>query len=166
MTALAILRRFWWAPVILALVVGLLWYRGSLHEALREREAEQRAHEITVSNYRTAALEREKSDLLNISRVKGETDANDKATVEDYSARITELRNDFAERVRAKAATSASGADAARVPELPDGSGRVNESACQTELLETQLAASELAEKVVGLQAWIKKTAAIEVNGN
>jgi hypothetical protein len=165
-TAIALLKRFWPAIPILALSIALLATRATLADAKRDLRAEQTAHQQTIQNYRTAAAERKAADLANVQRVKAEGDAISKETIDDYTKRLADLRARFAERVRIATAGDTSSAAGTDMSGLSDAAGRADEGACQAGLsVRDALIASEQAEQLVALQAWVAKVAAVDVRG-
>jgi hypothetical protein len=165
-TAIALLKRFWWAIPILALSIALLATRATLADAKRDLQAEQTAHQQTIQNYRTAAAERKAADLANVQRVKAEGDAISRETIDDYQKRIDALRASFAERVRIATAGDTGSAAGTDMSGLSDAAGQTDAAACKAGLPERDaLIASEQAEQLIALQAWVAKVAAIDTNG-
>lgn len=166
MAYLALLRRFWWAIPILGLSIALMVTRGTLADAKRQVAAERSAHVGTIKNYMLAASQREASDLKNVVRVGGEATAISERTTDEYEKRIAALRADFAERVRRATGSYPGGPGGTNLPGLSNASIGTDESTCEAKLPgRDALIASEQAEQLVALQAWVKRVAQIDVNG-
>lgn len=162
----AAVKRFW--PVIpcLALLIALLLTRASLASARHDRDIAKDALALTAANYAAAANARKASDLLNVERVNTEAAAISKETVDAYNQRIAALRADFAERVRIATQANSGSAGRTDLPAVPVAAERADATSCQAVLpARDALVASEQAEQLIALQAWVRKTVTIDVDG-
>ena len=151
------------AAIVVAILWGL-WARGDHYRD--QRDDARTAFTETVANYRTAAATRKASDLANVERVNTESATISTETLHDYQDRLDSLRAAFADRVRRATGAHPGGSGPADLPGLSDATGRTDEAACHQGLpIEDALIASEQAEQLIALQAWVKKTALIDTNG-
>lgn len=86
-------RRFWWAPIMLALIVLLVLSNGAKDRAKARLAMEQAAHtetkrgfEKTVSEYRAAAAKAQMDARANVDRVKAEQERLTEETVSEYKS--------------------------------------------------------------------------------
>jgi hypothetical protein len=171
---LPILRRFWWAVPLLGLFIALLITRGTLADVKGERDeartktAEtQAAFDQTVSSYRATRDQARQSDELNKLRVGKQQAEISKEVLDGYQERLASLRADFAERVRRATGANPGGGGAADLSGLSTAPGGLAATACQAEFpAKDALIASEQAEQLVALQAWVKRQHAIDPNGS
>lgn len=155
------------AAIALALLLGWAMRLDGLRAGYKaERDAEKAAHEQTVANYRAAAEQRKASDLANVQRVAAEQSEISKEITDDYQTRIAALRADFAERVRRATQADTGGASGADMSGVPDPSRRADEATRQARLpARDALIASEQAEQLIALQAWVRAQATVDMIG-
>lgn len=169
MTAVALwglVKRFWPAIPCIALLIALMLTRASLTDVKHERDAAKSALTETVANYRAAAAQRKASDLLNVERVNTEAGAISKETINDYQARIADLRADFAERVRRATEANSRGAPGADLSAVPVSAVTANGTSCQAVFpAKDALIASEQTEQLIALQNWVRNVSAINITG-
>lgn len=153
--------------LIAVLAAGLLITRGTLASTKERLNAQIAAHDRTIENYRLAAEQRRLGDTLNIARVGTEQSAVTGRTLDEYQDRVAALRADFAERVRlAKAKADPGGPRGTNLPGVPDTARPADEAPARAQLPSTlALIASEQAEQLVAFQDWVKRQAAIDMDG-
>lgn len=166
MTFLILLRRFWWALPILGLVAALFVTRGTLADVRKAYALEQAAHRQTIANYRAAAEARKASDLANVQRVNTAQANISREISDDYATRLASVRADFAERVRHATQGNTGGPGGADLPGPGTTARRVDEAAGEAKLpLKDALIASEQAEQLIALQAWVRGVSGMDMNG-
>lgn len=169
MTAVAIwelVKRFWFAVPIAGLLIALMLTRGSLANVKHERDIAKGALAITAANYVAAANERKASDLVNVARVQNEGGAISKEELDGYNERVADLRADFARRVRLATGADPGRPGSADLPGVPLAASGADAPACEAKLPASDaLTCSEIAEQLIALQAWNRRTAVINVNG-
>ena len=139
MTALAawsLVRRFWWAPLLVAAVIAAMIYRADARHNLKGWQGEKAAHELDLANIRAASA---KAIADNIADVRAKE--SDAATIvedkqHDLESQLADARRlaaDYARRMRTGAAgTDPRDAGAATIgkvastPSDPLGSGGVS----------------------------------------
>lgn len=160
------LKRYWPAIPCIVLLVALMLTRASLASVKTERDLAKASLAQTEANYRAAAAQRKAEDLINVERVKAEGDLASKEVLNDYQARVAALRADFAERVRIATQAHPGSTSGADLPAVPVAAERADATSCQAVLpVRDALVASEQAEQLIALQAWVRKTVAIDPNG-
>ena len=122
----------------------------------------------TTANYRAAADAARAADRANTARVAAAQQAINERTADDYQARLAAARA-RADRLRAQAAASAAdsgaggGAPVSRVAAAPGG---IAEIPGQDRLPHSDaLTATEQAIQLDELIAWVKRQAAVDVDG-
>ena len=167
--AIDLARRFWWVPVIAALVVAvaLLAMKADLRTAERDKArtdfaAEQQAHQQTIANYRTASAEAQRQAAANVERVKAEQAQITERTLNDYQARLAAVDARY-ERVRAElvARTDLSGSDLAPVSIASDATCRSYAGTDCDGLLAKLAIAERQAWNLVALRKWVEEQAGV-----
>jgi hypothetical protein len=128
---------------------------------------EQTAFAATVANYRAAAKKARAADAANKARVEAEQRSINERTSHDFEARIAAARA-TADRMRHDLATAANSgrSGVAPVPGIPSPAARPAEAAGEDGFpLDDRLTATEQAIQLDELIKWVKKQAAIDVNG-
>ena len=139
---------------------------GQRDAALARSAAIQASFDRTVEGYRAARDRARRDDQLNTIRVGKQQAAISQEVTDDYQGRIDRLRADYARRLRAQAAADPGGGGGATMPGLSPTPGRADAAAGETRLpLADALIASEQAERLVALQAWVKAQVAVDMNG-
>lgn len=156
------------AGLLIAVLFAMLQIRtGERNRAVEQAAATQAAFDQTVASYRAARDQARRDDELNTMRVGKQQAAISKDVTDEYTQRIADLRADFAERVRAAQARANPGSGGSpAVPGVASPAGRADEAPRDPGLPSRQaLIASEQAEQLVALQAWVKRQSAVDVNG-
>lgn len=156
------------AGLVAAILFTMLQIRtGERDRAIEQAAATQAAFDQTVASYHAARDQARRDDQINAMRVGKQQDAISKDVTDDYTQRIADLRADFAQRVRAaQARANPGGGGEAGMPSAGPAAGGADEAARQTQLpSKDALIASEQAEQLIALQAWVRKQSAVEVNG-
>ena len=160
--------------VSLALAILLLLSRAETrHWKSRSAEFEQRyrseqaSFATTVADYRAAADRARAADLANAARVASERKAVNERTINDYEARLADVRA-RAERLRIEPGTAAdpgAGRDAA-MPGVPAAAAGAAQGAGQDRLSDSdRLTATEQAIQLDALIEWVKAQSAVDNNG-
>lgn len=164
--ALRLIGKLWWAIPILGLTIALMITRGTLSATKTRLSQTQAAFDKTVSNYRLAAEQRKSSDLANVQRVSAEQSEITQETLDGYQANLARLRADFARRVRDATKGNIRIPSGTNLPETCPAPCRADAGAGEAKLpLKDALIASEQAEQLIALQAWVRAVSAIDVNG-
>lgn len=162
-TWLVILRKLWpfaLAACLLAWVAVVTMQRDN---ARADALAARNALSATEANVRAATAQAHAADIENVRRVETAQVAITEKTVDQYETRLASLRADYADRVRRATEAASRGGAGANLPGVPEAAGRADESAGNPQLsLRERLVASETAEQLVALQAWV--TAQVGVN--
>lgn len=169
-----LLRRFWWAIPIGALIIALALVVLKLEARTAERDkwqtqavAEKQAHEQTVANYRAASAEAQRQAVANVDRVKAEQARITTEVETSYEKRVLAVRTEFANRLRASERT-ASGSSSGQ-PTLPaaiTAPGEAYETSCKDRLpSDDALIASEQAIQLDELITWIERQALLDFGG-
>jgi hypothetical protein len=162
--------------VALALIALLLVQKGETRHWRKQSgqfehlyHGEQAAFAGTVANYRAAAGAARAADAANLRRVEAEQSQINERTADDYQARLAAAR-DRAEQLRVHPQTAASDPGARRgtpVPGLPAAPGRAAQAAGEDRLHDADaLVATEQAIQLDELIKWVKRQAAVSVNGD
>lgn len=168
---LSVLRRFWWAPVILGLAVALTLTAMKVEVRTAERDkartdfaAEQQAHKQTVVNYRAASAEAQRQAADNVERVKAEQAAITERTVNDYQARLADVDARY-DRVRAQLAarTDFRSSNPVPVSVASDAACRAYAGTDCDGLLAKLRIAERQAWNLVALRKWVADQAAVKV---
>jgi hypothetical protein len=154
--------------LVLAVLTTLLHLRtGQRDAAIAHAAAVQASFDQTVATYRAARDQARRDDQLNTIRVGMEQAAISQEVIDDYQARIDRLRADHARRLHAAQAIADSGGGGGSGLSGPGSApGRADGAAGETRLpLADALIASEQAERLVALQAWVRAQAVVDMNG-
>jgi len=129
--------------------------------------AEQAAGAQTVANYRAAAETARAADAAATERARGEQDAINERTANDYEMRLAAVR-DRAERLRSETgatATDPCGGAGAAVPALPATACGAAQAAGQKRFPDAdRLTATEQALQLDELIRWVKAQAGVDPN--
>ncbi|VXC63889.1 hypothetical protein [Sphingomonas sp. AX6] len=187
------LMRFWYLPVIAALLAFGAWekVRADKATAINDRAVEAVAVVYgwsdgrtiardqvpiaiqrlgtTITDTRRAREQAARLDAENINRVRNAQDAITKDVVDDYEARIAAARG-RADALRlqldAQARADPGGGGDAPVPGLRDAAARIDETAGEGGLsVAERLIATETALRLIALQAWIEAQAGLHPDG-
>lgn len=163
------------AGIAVSLALGILlviqkgetrhWHKQSdRYELLYTQE--QAALAGTIANYRAAAEAARAADQANAARVKAEQGSINERTAHDYQARIADARA-RAGRVRsAQGSTNSGGAATTPMPGVSAAAGGAAQGAGQDGLSQSDaLTATEQAIQLDELIKWVRKQAAVDVNG-
>ena len=160
------------AAVVAALMLALLihdrnrWKSKAAHHA-EAAAAERAAHSATVATYRAAAERARQADVANAARVRASQAAINERTENDYKSRIAAARAS-ADRLRREAGAAADPRSrrATPVPALSGPSRGAAEGAGQNRLHDSdRLIATEQAIQLDELIKWVRRQAAVAVNG-
>ena len=171
MTEVSLLRRYWWAiPIIVLLAANSILFlmlngRTADRDQWRDRAvAEEKAHQQSVANFRSATAEAQRQAQANVGRVKAEQAAINERTKNDYQARLADVDARY-ERVRLQLAarTDLRGSDPAPVSIASDATCRAYAATDCDTLLARLMAAEKQAVQLVALQDWVKRQAAVKV---
>lgn len=129
--------------------------------------AEKHAHSATVANYSAAAERARREDGENAARVKATQDAINERTADEFETRIAAARA-AAERLRLDSgpASDPGSSPASTVPVLSAAAQRAVEAAGEGGLSRSdRLLATEQAIQLDELIKWVRRQAAVPVNG-
>ncbi|WP_257540697.1 hypothetical protein [Sphingobium sp. CFD-1] len=166
-----LIRRFWWAIPMAALIAALTVTILKLEARTAERDrwqtqasAEKQAYDQTVANYRAASAEAQRAAVANVERVKAEQAQITERTVHDYQARLAAVDARY-ERVRAELATRTdlSSSEIAPVSIASDATCRAYAGTDCDGLLAKLAIAERQAWNLVGLREWAVKQAGVVV---
>ena len=166
----SLLRRFWWAiPIIVLLAANSILFlvlngRTADRDQWRDRAvAEEKAHQQSVTNFRSATAEAQRQAQANVARVKAEQAAITERTKNDYQAQLAAVDARY-ERVRAQLAarTDLSSTDLAPVSIASDATCRAYAGADCDTLLARLMVAEKQAVQLVALQDWVRKQSLVK----
>lgn len=159
--------------IVCALALALLVYdrnrwKATAAERQYRLEAERTAHAATIAQYRAAAERARAADRANVGRVKAEQAAINEGTADDYQNRLAAARA-AADRLRVRAAASAGDSGAGRTASMSRVSaaaGGPAETAGKDRLpVDDSLIATQQAIQLDELIRWVRRQAAVDVNG-
>lgn len=131
--------------------------------------AERAVHSANIGNIRAAAEQARRADAANAARVRADQAAINERSIHDYESRIAAARA-AAERLRGRAETVAAdprAGGATGVSALPAAAGVAAQAAGQDRLPESDaLIATEQAIQLDELITWVRRQAAVPVNGD
>ncbi|KKW92238.1 hypothetical protein [Sphingobium chungbukense] len=168
--ALALARRFWWAPVIIGLMVALALTSMKVDVRTAERDkartdfaAEHQAHRQTEANYRAASAEAQRQAARNVKRVEAEQIAITERTVNDLKSHYADVDTRY-ERVRAELAARADlrSSDPAPVSTASDATCRAYAGTDCDGLLAKLRIAERQAWNLIKLREWAAEQAAVK----
>lgn len=171
MSAVSLLRRYWWGiPIIVLLAANAILFlvlngRTAYRDQWRDRStAEEKAHKQTVANYRAAAAHAQRQAQANVARVKADQAAITERTVHDYQARLAAVDARY-ERVRRQIASQASlrSTDLAPVSIASEATCRAYAGTDCDGLLAKLRIAERQAWNLVALRKWAQEQAAVKV---
>jgi len=151
----------------IAALATLLHVRTSQRDAaIAHAAAVQASFDRTVTGYRAAREQARRNDQLNIIRVGVQQAAISEKSEHDYQDNIDRLRADYARRLRAaETAADPGGSRRAAMPAAGPAPGGIDGAAGEARLpLADALIASEQAERLAALQAWVHAQAAIDMD--
>jgi hypothetical protein len=151
----------------IAALLLLVHVRTNERDAARAlAQANRAALDRTVADYRAAREDAARDDAANAARVGREQAAISQEIDDDYAQRIAALRADFTRRVHAATPSADRGGGGnPAMPKLADAAGRIDDAAADPGLPSRQaLIASEQAEQLVALQAWVARQTRIEAS--
>lgn len=142
---------------LLGLVAALLWYRHEAHTERKARIVAQHSIEAIKGAQRASlALETARN-----ARVKAEQARINEDAAQAYRARIADLRSRYG-RLLAQGAGSAPGDR--QVPGVSDAAGIVDGTPGDNGLLTVLQAADEQTARLIELQNWARRQAAVDPN--
>lgn len=154
--------------LVLIVLATLLHIRtGQRDTAIAHAAAVQASFDQSVATYRAARDQARRDDQLNTIRVGMEQAAISREVTDDYQARIDRLRADHARRLHAaQAIAGPGGGGGSGLSGTGETTGRADGATGETRLpLADALIASEQAERLAALQAWVRAQASVDVNG-
>lgn len=166
MTALALLRRFWWALPIIGLLVWALILRGDLADARADLAAEQNAHRESSLGWQLATATARMLDAANIVAIERRQAAETRRVTDDFEARIADARARAAASLRAQAAAADQGGRGnATVPGVPRAAVVADAATCEGRLPAADaLIATEQAIQLDELINWVTAQANVSAS--
>lgn len=164
MTALLLLKRFWFAIPIALLLVALMLTRGTLASEKKAHSATKTAYAQFQADVKAKTELARLQDAANKARVERDQETVSRETVSEYQNELSALRARYdALRVRLAAKANPGSGGKQAVPSLPSGAGRTDGPAVEAGLPpEDALIASEQALRLQALQEWVRGQTGVE----
>lgn len=170
-----------WVEIAIATFVlctlSLLWHHGRVDATIRDAKteaqhqqlaADQKVVDQLIASWRDAATKAIAEDAANVARVQASQAAINSETEKSYEARIADARA-TAQRLRDQLAASAGspgGSAGTPVPGLRPAAGGSAQAAAEDGFsVDDRLTATEQAIQLDELIKWVRKQAAVPVNG-
>ena len=163
MTAMLLLRKFWFAIPIALLVVALMLTRSTLASEKKAHNATKAVYAQFVADVKAKTELARLQDAATKARVEREQDRITKEVSSDYQEQLAALRSRAdAMRVQLAAKANPGSGRGPAVPSVPQPARGSDEAPGDTRLsLEERLIASEQALRLKALQDWNRAQASV-----
>lgn len=158
LTALSVVRRFWWAPIILGLALALLVTRGTLTARTNALKAEIAAHDATKADYAVAQLQARANAVQTARETEQHYARIQKEQQDDLQKQLADARaatQRYVDRMRVNVKTAQSAAGQADLPGASaTASGAIDAGADTIVPRSDLLICAENTVKAQGWQSW------------